>query len=192
MERVVGIFQSVDSAERAVEDLLGAGMSAQSIILLSNQKPRTEGVRTASPGNLDNLPTAKRDESQEHEAGKSMGTAVGAATGATVGATVASTVAALLVPGVGTVWAIGMGAAALLGLGGAAAGSKLADVGADSMNVGVPKEDVQFYQELLRRGRSIVVANADSEDRANKARQIFQQRGSEDVTKARQELREAA
>jgi hypothetical protein len=98
----------------------------------------------------------------------------------------------LMAPGVGTIFAIGVGAAAALGLGGAAAGAKLGDVAEHAMDVGVPKDDVNFYHELLRRGHSIVIASVDSEEHAAKARAVFKQQGSEDVEATRRELRRAA
>jgi len=96
------------------------------------------------------------------------------------------------VPGVGTVFAIGLGAAAALGLGGAAAGAKAGDVTEHALDVGVPKDDVQFYHDLLRQGRSLVIANVGTEEQAATARSVFKQQGSEDVDRARKELGRAA
>jgi hypothetical protein len=50
--------------------------------------------------------------------------------------------------------------------GGAAAGAKAGDVTAHALDVGVPKDDVQFYHDLLRQGRSLVIANVDTEEQA--------------------------
>jgi hypothetical protein len=58
----------------------------------------------------------------------------------------------LLVPGVGTIFAIGKGAAALLGLGGAAAGASLGEASEQAADIGVPKDDTFLYRELLKRG----------------------------------------
>jgi hypothetical protein len=189
MEKVRGIFQSVDAAERAVEDLLASGIAAESVIFLSNQQPKNDGIKKASTQNLEDVPTTGKEG---HEAGKSMGAAVGGAAGATIGVTAATTIAALLVPGLGTIYAIGLGAAALLGLGGAAVGAKVGDVGERSMNVGVPKDDIEFYRELLRNGRSVVIANADTEERAKEARDILQKHGNEDEVGVRSNLRDVA
>lgn len=190
MEKTRGIFQSVDAAERAVEDLLASGMAPESIIFLSNREPKNDGIKKGSTANLEDVPTTKSTE--RREAGSSMGAAVGGAAGATIGVTAATTIAALLVPGLGTIYAIGLGAAALLGLGGAAVGAKVGDVGEQSMNVGVPQDDVEFYRELLRNGRSVVIANADTEERAKEARDILQKHGNEDEVGVRGNLREVA
>jgi hypothetical protein len=164
-------------------------MAPESIIFLSNQQPKSDGIKKASTPNLEDVPTTG---TERREAGRAMGAAVGGAAGATIGVTAATTIAALLIPGLGTIYAIGVGAAALLGLGGAAVGAKVGDVGEQSMNVGVPSDDVEFYRELLRNGRSVVIANADTEERAKEARDILQKHGNEDEVGVRSNLRDVA
>ena len=51
---------------------------------------------------------------------------------------------------------------------------------------------MSFYRELLKRGRSIVIAEVDIEDQASAAREIFERRGGENVEAARKELHSAA
>lgn len=190
MQSVVGIFQSLSSAEEAVEDLLESGMAEQSIVFLSNQTPRRSGSLATSEEKLDELPTT---DAEGDGMGKAMGAVVGGAVGATAGMAAGATVAAsLLVPGVGTIFAIGVGAAAALGLGGGAAGAKAGDVAEHAIDAGIPRDDVEFYREMLRRGHSIVIANVESEADALQARQVFKQHGTEDVETARKELRRAA
>ena len=187
MKSVVGIFNSLNSAEQAVEDLVESGMTERSIVFLSNEAP---GHGQATPEeNLDSVPTT---DAEGDGMGKAMGAVVGGAMGASAGLAGGAAVASLLVPGVGTIFAIGVGAAAALGLGGASVGAKAGDIAEHAMDVGVPKDDVQLYHDLLRRGRSIVIANVESEEDAVKARSVLKQQGSEDVEAARQELRRAA
>ena len=189
MESVVGIFHSVSAAEQAVEELVGSGITEQSIIFLSNEAPVGGGVRSSSEKELDELPTT---DAESDGMGKAMGAVVGGAMGASAGLAGGAAVASLMVPGVGTIFAIGVGAAAALGLGGAAAGAKAGNVAEHAMDVGVPKDDVQFYHEVLRRGHSVVIANVESEEDTAKARAVFKQQGSEDVDATRRELRKAA
>ena len=189
MESVVGIFHSVASAEQAVEDLLGSGMGEQSIIFLSNEAPVSGGMRASSEKELDSVPTT---DAEGDGMGKAMGAVMGGSVGASAGLAAGATVASLLVPGVGTIFAIGVGAAAVLGLGGAAAGAKAGDVAEHAMDVGIPKDDVQFYHELLRRGHSVVIANGASEELAARAREVFKQQSSEDADTVRKELRKTA
>jgi hypothetical protein len=56
------------------------------------------------------------------------------------------------------------------------------------MDVGVPRDEVKFYHEALRRGRSLVIANADAEELAERARTVFKQQGGKDVGAARKEF----
>ena len=117
-----------------------------------------------------------------------MGGAVGASAGLSLGTAIAS----LVVPGVGAVLAAGLGAAAALGLGGAVAGSELGEVVEEKLDVGVPRDDVRLYRELLKRQRSIVIVNTSSAEQAATANSIFEQQGGEDADTAREHLLDAA
>lgn len=190
MESVIGIFHSVDAAEQAVEELLDRGIAETSIVFLSNEAPVRRGIRVSSEQGLDNVQTT---DAEGDGMGKAMGAVVGGAVGASAGLAAGATLAAsLLVPGVGTIFAIGVGAAAAMGLGGAAAGAKAGDVAEHAMDMGIPKDDVKFYRELLRRRHSVVIANVDSTDQEAQVREVFKERGSEDAEKARQEFLMAA
>jgi hypothetical protein len=158
------------------------------IILLSNEVPKATGMRSTHEA-LDKVPTT---DAEGDGMGKAIGAVLGGAMGASAGLAAGAGVASLLVPGVGAIFAIGLGAAAALGLGGAVAGAKAGDVTEHAMDIGVPKDDVQFYHEVLRRGHSVVMANLDSEEHAARAREIFKRQGSEDADAIRKELPKAA
>lgn len=180
MQSIVGIFNSRLAAEQAVRGLVARGIPPGSVTLLSGE---------AGNDHVQDLPTT---DAERDGMGETMGAVLGGAVGASAGLSLGSAVASLLVPGVGTIFAIGLGAAALLGLGGAAAGASVGDASEHAMDTGVPKDDSVFYRELLKRGRSIVVAELEFDDQATAAREIFQQRGGEDVDAARKELHSAA
>lgn len=189
MQSVVGVFQSVSAAEQAVEDLTSSGMREQSIIFLSNEAPVSGGMHVSSEKELDEVPTT---DAESDGMGKAMGAVVGGAVGGSAGLAGGAAIASMMVPGVGTIFAIGLGAAAAWGLGGAAAGAKAGDVAEHAADVGIPRDDVAFYHELLRRRHSVVIANVDSEEHAARAREVFKRCGSEDVDKIRGELKKAA
>jgi hypothetical protein len=197
MESIVGIFNSPGVAEQAVEDLIERDIPEQSLTLLSSKELHPSRVRTtvekpdlaASESTLDKVPTMPAESSGS---GKTSGATVGGWIGGAAGFTAGATAASLMVPGLGVIFAAGLGAAALLGLGGAAAGSKLGDTVEDEVDKGVPKEEVEFYRELLRRGRSLVIANVRSGSDISTVREVFRQLGSEDTETARRELRNAA
>jgi len=112
--------------------------------------------------------------------------------GAGAGLYLGSALASMAVPGVGPILAAGIGAAAALGLGGAAVGGTVGNATEHAMDEGVPKDDVVVYRELLRRRRSLVIVNVDSEELADRARAVMQQNGTEDVETFRKEIKDAA
>lgn len=180
MESVLGIFSSRIRAEQAVQGLLATSISPQDITLLSGE---------AGNAQVDTLRTT---DAERDGMGKAVGGVVGGAVGAGAGLSIGSAVASLLVPGVGTIFAIGLGAAALLGIGGATAGASLGGASEHAADTGVPRDDTFFYHDLLRRGNSLVIANVDGEELASTAKDIFKRMGGEDVDDARQKTQRAA
>jgi anti-sigma B factor antagonist len=77
------------------------------------------------------------------------------------------------VPGIGQVFAMGFGAAALLGLVGAGAGSATAQPTPDEKC----RDDVAFFREVLKQGRSLVVVRTDSVDIAKTASRTLDRLG---------------
>ena len=180
MQNIVGIFGSRIAAEQAVRGLLARGISQESIIFLTGEAGSTQ---------VEKLPTT---DAESDGMGEAVGAVVGGAVGAGAGLSLGSAVASLLVPGVGTIFAVGLGAAAVLGLSGAAAGATVGEESEHAMDIGVPRDDVFFYRQMLKRGRSFVIANVESEDQAATAKELFDNRGGGDVDAARKELESAA
>src|SRR5436190_22275747 len=110
MQSIVGIFSSRMAAEQAVRGLLARSLSPQSISFLSGE---------AGTAQVENLPAT---DAERDGMGEAVGAVVGGAMGAGAGLSLGSAVASLVVLGVGPIFDIGLGAADLLGLGGAAAG----------------------------------------------------------------------
>ena len=180
MQSVVGIFTTRNAGELAVQELMAAAISPQSIALLSGEAGQSQ------------IATLATTDAERDGIGEAVGGVIGGAVGASAGLSLGSAIASLLVPGVGTVFAIGLGAAALLGLGGAAAGASLGEASEHAADIGVPKDDTLFYRELLKRGRSLVIANVDNPDLALLAKSIFERLGSEDIEEARKMMLPAA
>ena len=155
-------------------------ISPQSITLLSGEAGKSQ-VAT--------LPTT---DAERDGMGEAVGGVLGGAVGAGAGLSLGSAIASLLVPGVGTILAICVGAAALLGLGGAAAGASLGEASEHAADIGVPKDDTLLYRELLKRGRSLVIANVYDSDLASQAKSVFERQGSEDIDEPRRVMLPAA
>src|SRR5207249_12130755 len=100
MPSVVGVFTSCAAADKAVTGMLRQGIPPQSLII------RTSGQQ------VEQAPTT---DTEAHGMGKAIGAFVGGVVGASAGLGLGSAVASLVVPGVGTILAAGIGAASLLG-----------------------------------------------------------------------------
>lgn len=180
MQDVAGVFTSRDAAHRAVDQLIRAGIDAKRIIFLSGEKPGAE---------LSEVPTT---DTERDGMGKAMGTVVGGVTGASAGLGLGSGIASLFVPGVGPILAAGLGAAALLGIGGAAVGAKAGNESEHDLDIGVPRDDVELYRELMRQGRSLVVVETGSDEEFANVRSTLTQTGGEDFDQVRERFRRAA
>jgi len=159
METAIGVFASRDRAEKAVKELRERGVPEESMVFLT------------------------RSETEAKTIAKEFGAYVGGFVGGAAGMTTGVVVASLLLPGVGTVFALGFGAAALLGLAGAGAGASVSSAGADDANAPKPTtpekcaEDVAFFREVLKEGRSLIVVRTESQDLATAACGVLDRMG---------------
>jgi len=91
--------------------------------------------------------------------------------------------ATLMVTGIGAVFAIGFGAATLLGMAGAGTGAAVGKAMADGGSGPQPtpdekcSEDVTFFREVLKEGRSLVVVRTESKETAASASAILDRLG---------------
>ena len=157
METAIGVFSSRERAEEAIKELRRSGVPEDSIVFLTRSEIEAKSI-------------AK-------EFGASVVGFVGGATGMTAGVVAAS----LLLPGIGTVFALGFGAAALLGLAGAGAGAAVGSSAAQSDATPTPdekcSEDVAFFREVLKEGRSLIVIRTESQTTATAACDILDRLG---------------
>src|ERR1039458_289520 len=159
MDTAVGVFSSRDRAEEAVKELLQQGVPEKSIVFLT------------------------RSESEAKTIGKEFGAYIGGFTGGAAGMSAGVVAATLLLPGVGPVFALGFGAAALLGLAGAGAGGAVGSAAAEGEGAPQPtsddksSEDAGFFREVLKEGRSLIVVRADSPEIATSACAILDRLG---------------
>ena len=125
-----------------------------------------------------------RSETEAKSVGKQFGATVGGFMGGAVGMSAGVAAATLLLPGIGPIFALGFGAAALLGLGGAgtggaAVGKAIADDASSLRPTPDEKcaEDVKFFREVLGEGRSLVVVRTESAETVRLASEILDRRG---------------
>lgn len=121
-------------------------------------------------GDLEHVPA---DDAEARGMGASLGGVVGGAAGLAA--------ATALVPPAGFVTIIGLAAGALLGAGGGMiAGNAVEEAG----DYGLPRDDLFVYADALRQGRTVVIAEVEEEEKADRARDAMQAAGAESVDAA--------
>ena len=167
MQIVAGTFATRADAERAAAQLEALGVPRDRITLLS-------------PGS-DPHKAVPVDDGERPGVGRAIGAVVGAGTGAAVGFPLGAAVT-LMIPGIGPIIASGIIGALLFGAGGAAVGATLEE----SLVAGMPHDDLFLYEDALRRGRSVVIALAEDDTVADRARQTLEAAGAEAIDAARE------
>jgi anti-sigma B factor antagonist len=159
LETAIGVFSSHDHAQEAVRELRQQGVPEQSIVFLT------------------------RSESEANTIAKEVGATVGGFVGGAAGLSAGVIAATLLLPGIGPVFALGFGAAALLGLAGAGAGATAASAATREAGATQPSaadqnsEDAAFFREVLKEGRSLIVVRTESPEIAASACTILDRLG---------------
>jgi hypothetical protein len=116
--------------------------------------------------------------------GGAFGGVLGGALGMVAGFELGVGVTALL-PGVGPVVGVGIAAAALLGAGGAIGGAILGSSGDQQHTQGLPADELFFYEDALRQGRSLVIVMTADGDEAERARKVLAENSAESLDAAR-------
>ncbi len=158
METAIGVFASRERAEDAVKELRQHGIPEQSIVFLT------------------------RSENEAKTVARQFGATVGGFMGGAAGMSAGVLAASLLLPGIGTVFALGVGGAALLGLAGASAGGSVGhaavrDHAIEPTQQAQASDDAQFFREVLKEGRSLIVVRTESQAEATTASAILDRYG---------------
>lgn len=164
METVIGVFASRERAEESVKELLDKHVPQDTIIFLT------------------------RSECEAMTLGKSLGAYAGGLVGGAAGLMSGMVAATLFsIPGIGQVFALGIGATAALGLAGSEVGKMLSAKPNLSLETAMETpqptpgekacEDLTFFAEVLQEGRSLIVVRTDSQETAKVAAGIFDRMG---------------
>ncbi|HMH80990.1 MAG TPA: STAS domain-containing protein [Candidatus Acidoferrum sp.] len=145
METAIGVFATRDRAAEAVQELLRGGIPEDCIVFLT------------------------RSETDAQTVGKQFGANTGGVIGGEADMSAAGVAAVVLLPapGIGPVFALGLGGAALLGLVGAGTGCKVSASLAEDSNLPVSASetglstDVAFFRRVLNAGHSLIVVRTD-------------------------------
>ncbi len=159
---VFGLYAGSAAAERAVETLIQAGFSNNSISVLLQDNQST------------------RDFAHEKHTKAPEGTTTGVTTGGIVGGTLGllAGIGALAIPGLGPFIAGGpiMGALAGLGVGGAVGGLIGALVG-----MGIPEFEAKRYEGHVKGGGVLLSVHCDTAEQITRAKGILTGTGAADI-----------
>ncbi|HWQ15771.1 MAG TPA: general stress protein, partial [Roseiflexaceae bacterium] len=148
MRTIAGLFDRREDAERAVRELVDAGIDRAEISMIAHDTTTGE---------------AREVGGSEAGAGAGAGAVAGATAGGLLGLLVG--IGALAIPGIGPVIAAGplaaaIGSAAAGTLVGAAGGAVAGGLIGALVGAGIPAEEAEFYAEGIRRGGTLVTVNA--------------------------------
>jgi hypothetical protein len=170
MMTVVGVFTSREAGERAVRQLATLGFAGDRVSLLTPSSSEAE---------IHAVPTT---EAEPPGIGRAIGAVAGGAAGAS-GGMQAAALLSMVLPGVGPVLILGAIGAVILGVGGAAVGGALDR----NLSEGLPRDEVFVYEDALRRGKTVVIAVAEDEAQATRARDLLTAAGAETIDAAREQ-----
>ena len=174
MKTASGIFYSRSAAEKAMRELLRLGLTEEQLSLLVPGKQN---------GEQDTVPT---EDGEQPGMGKIIGGVVGGALGLSGGMPLGMVVSSLLFPGVGPVLAIGFITAAIAGSIGAAGGAAAGGALEYSLTEGLPRDELYFYEDALRQGRTILILRTENDQQLEAGRKILTDAGAESIDAARE------
>lgn len=162
MATTIGVFSSQQEAERAVETLHDEGFTEDEISVIARDQGQGQGQGQGGGGQQ--MSGTGMDDMSD---GMAWGGGLGAVGGLLAGA------GALAIPGIGPILAVGPLASALTG---AVAGG----IGGGLLDMGIPEERGQQFEEEVKQGRVLCVVESDG-NRTNDAARIMREAGAASV-----------
>jgi hypothetical protein len=162
---VFGIYRTRTGVEEAVDALRQAGF-------------RNTDISALFPENV-----GTKDFAHEKATKAPEGTAAGAGTGAVVGGTLGwlAGIGALAIPGVGPLIAAGPIVAALTGVG---VGGAIGGITGALVGMGIPEYEAKRYEGRVKEGGILLSVHSDNSDWTDKAKDILERTGAEDISSA--------
>jgi uncharacterized membrane protein len=153
LKTIVGLYDDLNDARNAVQELSQAGIQRDNINLVAHASAEEysryfdkEGRYVSSDDNVDSSASGAA-------AGAGVGAIIGALGGLVLGLSL------IPIPGIGPIVAAGPLASALTGAGvGAVVGGLIGAL----TGIGVPEEHAGYYAEGVRRGGSLVIVKTDA------------------------------
>jgi len=150
-------------ATQIVQDLKNAGFMASDISVLMPDR------------------TGTKDFAVDNQTKAPEGAATGAGTGAVVGAGLGwlAGIGALAIPGLGPLIAAGPIMAALSG---AAVGGAVGGLTGALVGMGIPEYEAKRYEGKLKGGHALISVHSEDSAKTDRAKQIFEADGAEDIS----------
>ena len=163
MRAIAAIFDTLTDGARAAQRVQGL-LGADQVSLLTPESTR---------GEVKSVPTTEGEAPLGAPMGATLGGALGVA-------------AAVMIPGLGAVTALGVAAAALFAAAGGAVGWKVGDAAERALSGGLPVDDLYFYEDALRQGRTVLVALVEDPEQEPVVREMLAEHGAESIDAARE------
>ena len=142
-KRVIGVYDNVDDAIRAVEELKAQGYDRDDISLVAKDRDEVKAV---------NDETGTKTE-EGLAAGAAAGGILGGATGLLAG------IGALAIPGIGPILAAGPIAATLTGV---AVGAGTGGLAGALIGMGIPEDEAHQYERDIKEGKLLVLLDPNA------------------------------
>lgn len=164
---VYGIYLTRPQVESAVEELKNAGFRSTDISVLFPDNPGDKEFAVVK--------TSKAPE----------GAAAGAGSGAVIGGGLAwlAGIGLMTIPGVGPFFAAGPIVAVLAGVG---AGGVAGGIAGSLIGLGIPEFEANRYEGRIRNGGILLSVHAEDRDWRDKAKEILERTGAEDIASKRE------
>ncbi|MFL0471864.1 general stress protein [Priestia sp. 179-F W1.4 NHS] len=142
-KNVVGVYETEQEAIHAVENFKKEGYVSEEISIIGKHK--------------------KNKKVQKETNTKAEGAATGALTGGTLGSLtgILAGAGALAIPGIGPIVAAGPIVATLTG---AAAGASVGGLSGILVGMGIPKQQAEHYNDLVKEGSLLVLVDKEDSD----------------------------
>ncbi|WP_088006917.1 general stress protein [Indiicoccus explosivorum] len=152
-----GVYETEEKALRAIESLKEMGFDTKQLSVFAKDKDTVEDIEDRTDVNAE----ADKDDRGSH-AGKGFG--IGAGTGGVLGgiAGLIAEIGLLTIPGIGVLAAAGPLATTLSG---AAIGATGGGIVGALTGAGIPDENAKEYEEYLKNGHILLIAEVDEEQR---------------------------
>jgi hypothetical protein len=171
VKTISGVFKSRADAERAVAELRAMDTGPETINLLTGEATAEELGKVPKTGMRPGI-------------GETLGAVVGGVTGFAGGWELA---ALLLLPGGGVVFGAGIAAGAVAAAIGGVTGGVIGQQAENAMTDGLPHDELFFYEDALKQGRSVVIVTAGKDSKnAEAIRGAMEKAGAETIDRARE------